>query len=45
MPKESEGELVFALSAKSERMPLRKDAGKGRKAKRVGEAPVFLSDN
>jgi hypothetical protein len=45
MPKESEGELVFSVSAKSERMPLRKDAGKGRKAKRSEAEPVFLSDN
>jgi Mn-dependent DtxR family transcriptional regulator len=45
MPKASEGELVFAVSAKSERMPLRKETGKGRKAKRADGTPVFLSDD
>jgi Mn-dependent DtxR family transcriptional regulator len=45
MPGKSECELVFTVSAQSERILLRKEAGKGRKAKRGDEGPVFLSDN
>jgi Mn-dependent DtxR family transcriptional regulator len=45
MPEKSESELVFTVSAQSERMLLRKETGKGRKATRKDSGPVFLSDN
>jgi Mn-dependent DtxR family transcriptional regulator len=45
MPEKSKSELVFTISAESDRIPLRKEDGKGRRAKRNGGTPVFLSDN
>jgi hypothetical protein len=45
MPDKSESVLVFTVNAKSVRIPLRKEPGKGGRMKRDEEIPVFLPDN